>query len=156
MTVIISRTDLARNTRKIIEMARKGQPVLVESFGEEQVAILDVIDYRLLRAAAGHEVSPDAPINNDTALPTGLTEEELVEWSNAAEDRIQARFARVIKTYLDGNISLGRAAELLALSRFELQDRFNYLGIPIHLGPRTIEEALREYEVLRESLKVRQ
>jgi prevent-host-death family protein len=153
MTILISRTDLARNTRKVIEKARKGEPIMVESYGEEQVAILDAIDYRLLRAAARHEVTPTATINDESAMPAGLTEEALAEWVNAAGGDVQARWDRVIGTYLDGDISLGRAAVLLNLSRFELQDRFNYLGIPIHLGPRTVEEARLEYEVLREGLR---
>jgi hypothetical protein len=33
----ISRTHLARNTRQTIEQARRGQAILVESYGEEQV-----------------------------------------------------------------------------------------------------------------------
>ncbi|MEZ4517087.1 MAG: type II toxin-antitoxin system prevent-host-death family antitoxin [Chloroflexota bacterium] len=47
-----SRTELARNTRGIMESVRQGNVVLVESYGEEQVVLLDVRDYRLLAAAA--------------------------------------------------------------------------------------------------------
>ena len=52
MTVatIISKTDLARRTRQIVNQARRGGAVIVESYGEEQVAILDAADYRCLRA----------------------------------------------------------------------------------------------------------
>jgi hypothetical protein len=39
----ISRTHLARNTRQTIEQARRGQAILVESYGEEQVAIVGFI-----------------------------------------------------------------------------------------------------------------
>ena len=54
MTVatIISKTDLARRTRQIVNQARRGGAVIVESYGEEQVAILDAADYRCLRAVA--------------------------------------------------------------------------------------------------------
>ena len=40
MTVatIISKTDLARRTRQIVNQARRGGAVIVESYGEEQVA----------------------------------------------------------------------------------------------------------------------
>jgi predicted HTH domain antitoxin len=36
----------------------------------------------------------------------------------------------VVAAYLDGDISLGRAALLLGLSRFDLLARFNRLGLP--------------------------
>ena len=38
--------------------------------------------------------------------------------------------ARVVRDYLDERISLGKAAEILDLSRFDLRDRFHRLGIP--------------------------
>ena len=147
--IMISRTELARNTRKVIEQARKGQPVVVESYGEEQVAILDATDYRLLRAAAGHEVPLSAPIRDEAAMPGGLSEAKLAEYVQASGNGTQARWDKVMGAYLDGDISLGRAATLLELSRFELQIRCNRLGIPVYVGARTIEEAQREYEVLK-------
>jgi len=57
--------------------------------------------------------------------------------------------SRVIHDYLEERISLGKAAELLGLSRFELQERFHRLGAPLRLGPATIEEAREEIAVLR-------
>ena len=150
MTIQISRTDLARNTRKAIEQARRNGPVMVESYGEEQVAIMDAIDYRLLRAAAGYHSREDAPINNAEALPAGLSAEAVEDFVSENEGCPQARWDRVMSAYLDADISLGRAAVLLGISRFELQDRLNTLGLPIHLGPRTVEEARREYEALKE------
>jgi hypothetical protein len=54
----------------------------------------------------------------------------------------------VIAAYLEGDISLGRAAELLGLSRFDLALRFNRLGPPLRLGPATIAEAREEREAL--------
>lgn len=42
---------------------------------------------------------------------------------------------RILGAYLAGEISLGKAAELLDLSRFELQERFLRLGVPLRLGP---------------------
>lgn len=144
MTIYISRTDLARNTRKTIERARKEGPVMIESYGEEQVAILDAVDYRLMRAAAGYQSRPEAL----TDAPAGLSDEEVEQLAADAAGDPQALWNRVMFAYLDQDISLGRAAVLLNLSRFDLQDRFHRLGIPIHIGPGTVEEARMEYEVL--------
>ena len=41
---------------------------------------------------------------------------------------------------------------ILNLSRFELHARFNRLGIPIRIGPETVEEARSEYEVLMQTV----
>ena len=46
-------------------------------------------------------------------------------------------------------ISLGKAAELLGLHRLELQMRLHGLGVPLHLGPATLEEAWAEIEAAR-------
>jgi predicted HTH domain antitoxin len=54
------------------------------------------------------------------------------------------REARVLRDYLDERINLGKAAELLQLSRFELEDSFLRLGIPLRRGARSIEDAQAE------------
>lgn len=56
---------------------------------------------------------------------------------------------QILRRYQDGEISLGKAAELMNLSRFELQARLHQLGIPLHLGPATLEEARTEVAVAR-------
>lgn len=148
LNTTISRTELARSTRQAIEQARRGQTILVESYGEEQVAIVDALDYRLLRAVAAYRARPDAPAQNAAALPQGLTEERVAAAQQAAGGDPQAIWEQVITAYLDGHISLGRAATLLKQSRFELQARFNRLGLPLHLGPTTIAEGQTEYDTL--------
>ena len=57
-----SKTELARRTRQIVDRARRGEAVIVESYGEEQVAVIDAIDYRILSAVAAYlgVVTPDA------------------------------------------------------------------------------------------------
>jgi predicted HTH domain antitoxin len=52
----------------------------------------------------------------------------------------------VLVAYFDGDISLGRAGQLLGLSRFELQERLNRLGLPLRLGAMTLREAQAEYD----------
>jgi hypothetical protein len=46
----------------------------------------------------------------------------------------------VIAAYLDAHISLGRAAELLHLNRFDYAFRFNWLGLPPRVGPAPAHE----------------
>lgn len=147
----ISRTELARSTRRAIEQARRGDAVLVESYGEEQVAIIDALDYRLLRATAVYRSQRDAPAYSSTAVPQGLTTAALETIVAQAQGNPQAAWETVIAAYLDGHISLGRAAELLNLSRFELTKRFNRSGIPLNLGAASVAEGRAEYETLADA-----
>lgn len=141
-TTTISKTDLARRTRHVLEQARRGRTMIVESYGEEQVAILGALDYRILRAVAAYYSRPAAPspISDATIAPRGLDAQEV-----QAEPDAQARWDRVLGAYLAGDISLAHAAELLELSRFELADRFHRLGLPLVTGPTTANEAASEF-----------
>ena len=141
----ISRTELARNTRRVIEQARKGQPVLVESYGEEQVAILDAVDFRLLQAYARYRGESG---HQTTAERRGITQAELQQMVEQASGDVQVGWDRVVAAHQDNDISLGRAAELLNTNRYELAERYNRLGIPLQLGPRAVEEAIGEAEAL--------
>lgn len=138
----ISRTDLARNTRAIMELVRRGRPVVVESYGEEQLVLLDVLDYRLLQAAAQYQRGRDAPVNTPGMAPRGLTEEAIAQALARADGDTQARWNRVLSAYLDGDINLGRTADLLGLQRFDLMDRFDRLGLPLLAGALSRDEAL--------------
>ncbi len=121
--------------------------MIVESYGEEQVAILDVLDYRILRAVAAYHAMPahPAPVSEPTVAPRGLDVGEMQQAIADADGDPQAGWNRVLAAYLDADISLGRAAELLGLSRFELADRFQRLGLPLLIGPANIDEALVDF-----------
>ena len=41
----------------------------------------------------------------------------------------------VVSAYLDEEINLGKAAEMLGMHELELRDRFIALGIPLRIGP---------------------
>jgi predicted HTH domain antitoxin len=60
-----------------------------------------------------------------------------------------ARWAVVVGAYLDEEISLGKAAELLGLSWIEVHDLFRQKRIPPKLGPDTVGEAQAEVEAAR-------
>ncbi len=50
----------------------------------------------------------------------------------------------VVGAYLDEEINLGKAAELLGMHRLELQEQFVTQGIPLRIGVETVEEAQAE------------
>lgn len=122
---IISPTDLEGRTREIVERVRHGEMAVVETSGEEQIVLLDATDFRLLYAMAAcvTEVSEaDGEISSD---------------------------ARIFRSYLADEISFGKAAQELGLSRFELADRFHRLGIPLPFGPTSLEDARSEIAAMR-------
>ena len=145
----ISRTDLARHTRRVLERARRSGPVIVTGHGDEQAVVLDITDYRLLRAAAAYRLQQEgAQPRAKAEMPRGLSEEEVQAAIEAAGGNVQAGWNRVMAAYWDGDISLGRAAELLSLSRFELMERLHRLGLPMYMGPQTVEDLEAELAAL--------
>jgi predicted HTH domain antitoxin len=46
----------------------------------------------------------------------------------------------VVRAYSAGEVSLGKAAELLGVSHEEMKEILVESGAEIHLGPRTVEE----------------
>ncbi len=127
MTVaIISRTDLARNTREIVEQVRRGQTVLLQSYGEDQIVLLDVLDYRLLKALGAY----------------GLREMGEVEPDSIGD---------VVRSYLSQEISLSKAAEMLNTSRYDLLERFERLGVPLRFGAQTVDEARVEVDAAQDA-----
>lgn len=120
----ISTAELASRTSEIVDQVRRGEWTVVESQGGEQVVLLDALDYRLLRALA--------------AYATEREEASLEEKS--------------LRDYLDEKISLGKLAELFQVNRFVLMDSFRRLGIPLRLGPASLEEAREEIEAMHELL----
>ena len=128
MSVTVSKTDLARNTREIVEQVRSGQTIIVKSYGEEQIVLLDALDYRILKASVNYIVK---------------SQKEAVE---ASDDALN----EVMSAYLSERISLAKAAELLGLSRFELMDRFQRTGIPLRQGPDTLVDTIDEISDARQ------
>ncbi|MCP3964060.1 MAG: hypothetical protein GY719_40025 [bacterium] len=122
----ISSIDLATHTRDVVHQVRQGQPTIVHSSGEDQVVLLDALDYHLLRGAAGWATHPASAGREDP------TEEQ------------------VMRAYLNEDVSLGRAAEMLGISRFDLQARFLRLDIPLRQGPKDEIEAKEEIGVAQD------
>ena len=117
----ISQADLADKTQEVVNRVQHGEIAFVEQSGREQAVLMDPLDFRLLRALADCAISSEE--SDRFALSTD---------------------GGALGAYLAEQISLGKAADLLGLSRFELQERFLRLGVPLHLGPSTLAEARAE------------
>jgi predicted HTH domain antitoxin len=46
----------------------------------------------------------------------------------------------IVSAYTAGDVSLGKAAELMGVSHAEMKDILVESGVEVHLGPRTVEE----------------
>ena len=124
---VISQTDLQNRAGEIFERVRHGEMAVVESPGEEQIVLLDAVDFRLLRALAACAADASEEFSSD---------------------------ARILRDYLHDEISLGKAAEELGLSRFDLADRLHRLDIPLPFGPVSLEDARSEIAVMRKTRRV--
>ena len=60
----------------------------------------------------------------------------------------ELRWSVVLSAYLDHEINLGKAAELLELHELELRQRFRDLGIPLRQGSANVAEARAEADAL--------
>lgn len=140
----IPKTDLARNTRSVINAVLRGQPAVVESYGEPEVAIIDIIDYHIIRAAMRYYAHL-AEIRQKIDVEVGLSNEEIAKLSD-----LQSRYDRTLAHYLAGSISLSRAAELLGLSWFDLRTRCLRLDIPLRAAPANVSEAQADVKVAEE------
>ena len=132
----IPKTTLARQTRQIIQAVQRGQTVVVEHHGQPEAAIMDIMDYYLLRAVLYyHAHSPQ------TDADAGLSDEAVAALASLPE-----RVNLVIAHYLADAISLSRAAELLNLPWLDLRTRCLRLDIPLRTAPATADEIASDIE----------
>lgn len=127
----VSRTDLARNTRRVLNDVRRGRTTLIENYGEPEAALLDIVDYRILRAVMRYHAEMPK-----IASDAGLSEEDV-----QAMDDPDARYGLVFAHYLAGSISLARTAELLDIPWLELRTRCLRLNVPLRSAPGDAAEA---------------
>ena len=132
----VPKTALARKTRQVIQAVQRGQTVVVEHHGQPEAAIMDIVDYYLLRAvihfyANRPQIDPAVGLGDETAV---------------SEKSAQERANLVIAHYLAGAISLSRASELLDLPWLDLRTRFLRLDIPVRSAPTSDEDILGDLE----------
>ncbi len=58
------------------------------------------------------------------------------------------RWSLVLSAYLDEEINLGKAAQLLGIHELELRERFIHLGVPLRIGAADLAEAQAEVDAL--------
>ncbi len=117
---VVSKTELARRTREVIDRVRHGgRHVVVENYGSPEVAIIDIEEYRHLMALQQREV--DAQLRRQ--------EESLI-------DRLTAT----------RRLTRQEAAEVIAHARDEVQ-RLLGEGMPEAAGNGRRREEEREREV---------
>src|SRR3954452_3957864 len=112
---------LPNSIEEVVDRVQPGEATVVERSGHEPIVLMDLLDFRLLQALA--------------QCATGEKER-----TQEPEDRD----ASALRAYLAAEITLGKTAELLGLNRLELQERLHRLGVPLHLGPASLEEARAE------------
>ena len=126
----VSPSDLSAEGRQLLDAVRRGETVFFEEEeGEAEAALMDIVDYRILRAVmhaltARPEIAPEL---------TG-------------EPGDQERYNQVMAHYLGEAISLSRAAELLGMAPSVLRDRFDRLDVPRRVAPSGAEEAKRDVQ----------
>ena len=121
----VRKTDLARNTHQVINAVLRGQTAVIESHGQPEAAIIDIMDYRILRAVMRYYAQQP-----EIDIEAGLSKQEV-----EAPPNLQDRFSLVMAHYLAGAISLARAAELLDLSWLDLRTRCLRLDVPLRTAP---------------------
>jgi len=141
----VSKTDLARSPHRVIREAQRGYTVLIENHGQPEVAIVDIVDFQLQRAAIHYFCFPHE-YEEDLEVTEALLE---------TLDTNQDRFNMVIGHYLAEHQSIGRSAELLRLSTPELMMRLGRSGVPLRVRPQSAEELEEELKVIEASLKSR-
>jgi len=109
---------------------------LIESHGQPEAAIMDIVDYRIMRAVMHYYAQPP-----EIDLKAGLTDQAVESIADP-----QARCNLVFAYYLAGSISLARAAELLKLPWLDLRTRCLRLDVPLRTAPADMTEAEREVE----------
>jgi hypothetical protein len=137
---LINKADLGSKLSPVLDAVRQGEVVPIDGEGEPEAAIVDLIDHRILRAVARYHADPTR-IQIDADGPP----DDLI----ASLDDPQERFDMVIAYYLAGAANLSRVAGLLGQPWIVMRDRFHRLGVPLRLGPATIEEAREEVRVAR-------
>lgn len=133
----VRKTDLARNTRRVLKNVQRGRTAIIESHGQPEAALIDISDYLIVRAVMRY-YGQRPPIE----VEAGLTDEAV---STLADE--QDRYDLVFAHHLAGAISLSRAAELLGSTWLDLRTRCLRLDVPLSMAPATLDEARADADV---------
>jgi hypothetical protein len=132
----VRKTDLARNTSQVIRKVLRGQTAVIESHGQPEAALMDIIDFLLQRAAMEYLGNPQKFEEDIEISPVML---------DALPDE-QGRYDMVLGHYLSLHLSLAKAGDLLGMTSHEIRSRLVRLGIPLRVGPTSADEVRKEIE----------
>jgi antitoxin (DNA-binding transcriptional repressor) of toxin-antitoxin stability system len=135
----IRQADLGRAARRVLDAVRRGETAVIDDHGEPEAAIMDIIDYRILRAAVRYCTQrPEIVLDEN-----GPSDEAVTAIADPQE-----RYDLVWAHYLAEAMSLSRVGHLLGLAWIDLRERCNRLGLPLRTGPATAEELRQEVEAM--------
>lgn len=92
---VVSKTELARRTREVIDRVRHGgRHVVVENYGSPEVAIIDIEEYRRLMALQQRETEAELRRQEESLIDRltatrRLTRQEAAEVIAHARDEVQ-------------------------------------------------------------------
>jgi hypothetical protein len=138
----IRKTDLARQTREVIRNVQRGQTALIESHGQPEAALIDIIDYQIMRAVIRYHLHPERVDRTVALEPAKL----------GSLPSTQDRYDQVFAYYLAGGIDLLQAADLLDLSWLDLRTRCLRLDVPLQTVPAVPPEPLQNIQQVLEAL----
>lgn len=138
----IERESLAPDVQRLLETLDERGPALLAADGMPEAAVMDIVDFRLLRAAVRFYANP--PHLAATQLEADPSDEAVATLGGE-----QARYDLVLAHLLAGGLSLSRAAELLGTAYVDLRLRLHRLGLPTLQRPTNIEDAREEVRVAR-------
>jgi len=101
-TEIVSKTELARRTREVIDRVRHGgRHVVVENYGSPEVAIIDIEEYRHLMALQQREAESERRRQEESLIDRltatrRLTRQEAAEVIAHAREEVQRALAEGI------------------------------------------------------------
>ena len=133
----VSKTDLARHVRQVIRTVQRGHTAMIESHGEPEAAIIDIVDFHILRAVMRYYA-----YRPKIDVASGLSDATVASLADP-----QNRYDQILAHYLAGAISLARTAELVGLPWLELRTRFLRLDVPLRTAPADLGEAQADVEV---------
>jgi antitoxin (DNA-binding transcriptional repressor) of toxin-antitoxin stability system len=139
----VRKTDLARNTSQVIRKVLRGQTAVIESHGQPEAALMDIIDFQLQRAAMQYFGNPQQFEKDIEINPAML--DALPRTAAGLPDE-QARYDLVLGHYLSLHLSLAKAGNLLGMTTNEIRSRLVRLGIPLRVGPTSVDELRNEIE----------
>lgn len=86
----------------------------------------------------------------EVKVPRGFI--EILGFKDAESLERHSRLVLAVESYMDGRVSLGMAAELAGVSYDDFWDFLRERGLKIRAGPKSLEEAERDYSAAKRHL----